>query len=403
MSGVFDPYWRAAAEHVLSLLIDTRKVAAPWEFEPLLPGCVPWSRSPGLDQIDAMIVHKGRLAEVARPLLAQAFGSFVASFANEVFVVLSRTGTPVPQDNEHLNRDALLAQAMRHPEGPGAAQGVAPADAPVLPTRQTRMAATYVGDGRVLIETAFGHLMLVDGRDTAIAPHLIRDGWFDRNVTLALGSHLRPGMVFMDVGANFGTYSLVAAACVGDSGRVIAVEPAPALADLAIENLTMNGFGPRSEVLRYALADSDGTQILYEFRTRQGSNTLHRHVADAAREKYGESIHAREVPCRTLDGVVRDLALARIDLVKIDVEGFEYQVLSGAQTMLRDHRPMILLEWHSDFFAGRMDDAHALHHMLTDEFGYRLHRIGSEGAIRPVDFDALMDMGHSDVLALPAQ
>ena len=403
MSGVFDPYWRAAAEHVLSLAIDTRKVAAPWEFEPLLPGCVPWSRSPGLDQIDAMIVHKGRLAEVARPLLAQAFESFVASFANEVFVVLSRTGTPVPQDNQHLNRDALLAQAMRHPEVPAAAQGVAPADAPVLPTRQARMAATYVGEGRVLIETAFGHLMLVDGRDTAIAPHLIRDGWFDRNVTLALGSHLRPGMVFMDVGANFGTYSLVAAACVGDSGRVIAVEPAPALADLAFENLTMNGFGSRSEVLRYALADSDGTQILYEFRTRQGSNTLHQHVADAAREKYGEAIHTREVPCRTLDGVVRDLALAQIDLVKIDVEGFEYQVLSGAQAMLRENRPKILLEWHSDFFAGRLEDAHALHHMLTEEFAYRLHRIGSEGAMQPVDFDALMDMGHSDVLALPAQ
>ena len=403
MSGVLDPYWRDAAEHVRSLSIDTRKVAAPWEFEPLLPGCVHGPRLVSLDQIDALIVHKGRLAEISQPLLVQALDSFVASFANEVFVVLSRTGTPVPPENHHVNLDALLAQAQRHQEEPEAAQGVVASDGPVLPTRQARMPATYVGDGRVLIETAFGHLMLVDGRDTAIAPHLIRDGWFDRNVTLALGSHLRPGMVFVDVGANFGTYSLVAAACVGDSGRVIAVEPAPALADLTFENLTMNGFGPRSEVLRYALADRDGTQTLYEFRTRQGSNTLHQHVADAAREKYGEVIHAREVACRTLDGIVRDLALAQINMVKIDVEGFEYQVLSGAQAMLRDHRPMILLEWHSDFFAGRMDDAHALHHMLTVQFGYRLNVIGSEGAIGPVDFDALMDMGHSDVLAIPAQ
>jgi multisubunit Na+/H+ antiporter MnhB subunit len=119
-------------------------------------------------------------------LLLAALDRYAVSFANEVFMVLTLAGPPVAPDNPHvLGREALLLAALEaHERKPAAfARG-----------EQSRMPATYVGKGRVLLETAFGHLMLVSGGDTAIVPHLIRDGFFDRNLTNIIDSLLVTGI-----------------------------------------------------------------------------------------------------------------------------------------------------------------------------------------------------------------
>lgn len=396
MSNMSDPFWQAAAHHATALGVDPGAVFAPAGFEPLLPGCKTAGNAPDPDDLAAVILHKGRLAEVPPNILLLAVDNFPVTFANEVFLVLARSGDPVSADSPHImTRDALLAAALR------ASHSAAALPSPSSFAKPGRMAATYVGAGRVLLETAFGHLMLVDGADTGIAPHLIRDGWFDRNLTLMLGSILQPGMTFIDIGANFGTYTLVAAARVGELGRVIAIEPAPAIAGLLFENVTMNGFAERCDVLRHAVGARNGTETLYEFATRQGSNTMFQHIAAAARADYGETITGREVDCRTLDAIVADLAVERIDCIKIDVEGFEHQVLLGARETLLQQRPRLILEWHSAFFDGRKEAAHALYDLLTRDLRYGLHRIEADANTREVTLDALMELGHSDLLAVP--
>ncbi len=394
MAEGFDPFWQAAADHAAALGAPAASIFAPNGFEPLLPGCRNLDNPPAIADCNVVILHKGRLGEVPADLLIGALGAMPVSFANEVFLVLSRGGDDVARDNPHvMPREAVLAAALR------ASQRTATAPAK---NRSARMPATYMGQGRVLLETAFGHLMLVDGRDTAIVPHLIRDGWFDRNLTTAISARLKPGMTFVDIGANFGTYTLIGAGLVGEQGRVIAIEPAPAIAALLFESITMNGFAARTDLLRCAVGADNGTATLHEFATRQGSNTLLLAIADAAHADYGETITAREVPCRTLDAIVADLTPERIELVKIDVEGFEHAVLTGARDTLARFRPTLILEWHTGFFAGRDDAARSLHDLLTGELGYRLHRIEGDGTTRPVTFDDLMALGHSDLVAEPA-
>lgn len=394
MAEVLDPFWQAAANHVAASGVAAGRVFASTGFEALMPGCLTIRNVPDLGELGAVIIHKGRLEDVPPDILLGALHSFSVTFANEVFLVFAKDGTPLPPDNPHLmQRDDLLAEALR-----ASHRKIAE---PSTPGRAGRMPATYVGKSRVLLETAFGHLMLVDGGDTSIVPHLIRDGLFDRYLTDAFPALIGPGMVCMDIGANFGTYALIVASLVGDTGRVIAVEPVPRIAALLTETLTMNGFGERCTIVACAVGAQQGTVTMHEFAARQGGNTLHAHVAAAAAASYGEQVVTREVACRTLDDLVAEWTPDRLDFVKVDVEGFEHQVFSGGRETLRRLRPRLLLEWHNAFFGAGVADARALHDLLAVEMGYALHRIEAGGKTRVITFDELMELGHSDLLAEP--
>ncbi|MFN3864731.1 MAG: FkbM family methyltransferase [Erythrobacter sp.] len=385
-----DPFWRAAAEHVAGLGLPAATVFATSGFEQLLPGCRTRHSPPATEPVRALVLHKGRVDEVPSAILLPALGTLAPTFANEVFMVLADAGEPLPPGTRHLfTRDMLLAAALAGHERRAAA-----------PPAPTRMPATYMGQGRVLLETAFGHLMLVDGGDTAIVPHLIRHGWFDRNLTDVIAGLLAPGMNFIDIGANFGTYTIFAAGKVGPQGRVIAIEAAPRIAALLYESVVMNGLYGHCEVLRCAAGAQAGRVVLHQFANRQGGNTMLPHIAERAAERQGDSVTKVEIACRPLDAIVGERSLKRIDLIKIDVEGFEHEVLKGARETLSRYRPKLIVEWHNAFFDGRPEAARALYDLLTGELGYRLHRIEPGATTRHVTFEDLA-RGHSDLLCEP--
>lgn len=389
-----DPFWRAAADHVAQSGLPATAILAPAGFEVLLPGCRTCQSPPAADVPRALVLHKGRLDEVPSAVLLPALDRLMPTFANEVFMVLADRGEPLPPGSRHLpSREALLVAALAAHERRAAA-------ATAAPSAKTRMPATCMGQGRVLLETAFGHLMLVDGGDTAIVPHLIRDGWFDRNLTDLIGSLLAPGMTFIDIGANCGTYTIFGAGKVGAEGRVIAIEAAPRIAALLYESVVMNGLYGHCEVLRCAAGAQAGRVVLHQFANRQGGNTMLPHIAERAVERQGDTVTTVEIECRPLDAIIAERSLGRIDLVKIDVEGFEHEVLLGARETVRRFRPKLIVEWHNAFFDGRPEAARALYDLLTGELGYRLHRIEPGATTRAVSFEDLA-RGHSDLLCEP--
>ena len=99
----------------------------------------------------------------------------------------------------------------------------------------------YFGDHTALVATRWGAKMLVDTRDAAIAPWIVLDGLWETHVTDWLQQTLRPGQMFVDVGANVGYFTLLGAQLVGPKGRVVAVEAHPGLAELLRRNVIMNG------------------------------------------------------------------------------------------------------------------------------------------------------------------
>jgi len=136
---------------------------------------------------------------------------------------------------------------------------------------------------------------------------------------------LRPGMTFVDVGANLGQFSLLAAKLVGPSGRVISVEPAPANAQLLSRSAQANGYHHLT-VVPCALGAESGRATLH----LADACGMHSLCDDAPGRDHG----AVEVEVLTLDDLARRYDLQSVDALKIDVEGFEMAVLRGARTTL---------------------------------------------------------------------
>ncbi|MGH9315331.1 MAG: FkbM family methyltransferase [Vicinamibacterales bacterium] len=165
-------------------------------------------------------------------------------------------------------------------------------------------------------------------------------GGYGPQETRLLDALLAPGMTVIDVGANWGYFTLVAASIVGPRGRVIALEPEPRLFDLLEQNLRLNGLS-HATALREAATDRASTMALHTF----DENCANWGVSSVVRAQPGAV--ATTVAGRPLDAVVRDAGLASIHLVKIDVEGHELEVLAGMACGLRAGRyRRLIVEWH---------------------------------------------------------
>jgi FkbM family methyltransferase len=148
---------------------------------------------------------------------------------------------------------------------------------------------------------------------------------------------LSPGDTFIDVGANFGTFSLLASRLVGESGRVIAIEPQPRLVELIRRSAIINRFG-NLQVVNAACGSAPGTV------------TLLIPVADSGRagifpQFSGNHEHeSLSVPVVQLDQIVSSGDTHANVVIKVDVEGSEVAVLDGAQRLIHDALPAILVE-----------------------------------------------------------
>lgn len=144
--------------------------------------------------------------------------------------------------------------------------------------------------------------------------------------------HLRPGMTFIDVGANKGDFTLLAARLTENSGTVISIEPEPENHSILQRSLELNDYS-NVRVLQVALSDRDGTADL-RIGSTSGSHTLSPEF---------NGLRTVTVPTRTLDRVVAEQRLGAVDMIKIDVQGLELAVLRGAAETLRANPRMILL------------------------------------------------------------
>jgi FkbM family methyltransferase len=159
-------------------------------------------------------------------------------------------------------------------------------------------------------------------------------GAYERRETALVSQRLKPGMTFLDVGANIGYFSLLAASRVGPSGRVVAVEPSPlAYRELvkAIEENTLP-----IEPHQVGLGDAPGECTLYfpPVNFHNHSPTMVHH------EGAGTPVR---VTVARLDDCLDEWGLASVDLMKIDVEGYEPNVFAGAHCSLRSGRIKALL------------------------------------------------------------
>ena len=214
--------------------------------------------------------------------------------------------------------------------------------------------------GEQWFDTTVGWMLL----DPLWDAHYFRFGDAEPDTTRALRSLLREGMSVWDVGAHAGYYTLLCAAAVGPSGRVLAVEADPDNAQRCRRNIERNELA-HAAVLHCAAWSADGS---IRFTRSTAGRMSGKPTACATPGTLAEAEQIA-VPARTLDSIAGSHSLP--DLIKMDVEGAELEVLRGAPQILSARRPVLLIELHSGELHRRVAE-------WLGGFGYSVRELTSE-------------------------
>jgi FkbM family methyltransferase len=160
-------------------------------------------------------------------------------------------------------------------------------------------------------------------------------GFHEFREFLFLHRFLKKEMVFVDIGANLGEYSVFAAKRVR-AGRVLAFEPLPGMVKRLKENIDLNGFS-NVDILPIGLSDTEAILPIHEIDdSHEGLSTFY---PGSMKSKYRV-----EVPLKILDSEVRNLGVNRVDFIKMDIEGGELGALKGARKTIEHYRPVLMVE-----------------------------------------------------------
>lgn len=183
--------------------------------------------------------------------------------------------------------------------------------------------------------------------------------------------------VVLDVAANIGLATLAMATALPGSARLLAVEPSPRNLAHLRRNLAANGF-ERVEVVPAAAGAEPGSLSFHESAFGAGSHVVSGH------HLAGTAMPAVSVPVDTLDRMVASRGLERLDFIKIDVEGFEPDVLEGGAGAIERFRPVIYVEFNSwTLMAYRNAHPRAFLEDLVRRFPHVL-AFGPKGEFEPV-------------------
>ena len=197
--------------------------------------------------------------------------------------------------------------------------------------------------------------------------------------------------IFLDIGANIGQWTIpVGTHIESRGGRVLAVEPTASTAAALARSIELNGLR-HIELVQAAMAASDGKTL------------LHHHERDPSQHSLGGSGGVtEEVVTRSLDSLLGERGIERVDAIKIDVEGAEQRVLEGASDVLSSLRPTIIFEVRAGLPERLGLEPDGAWQMLL-EAGYRTYRLDAAGTLVPATPEGLAEQTWGwNVIALPA-
>jgi FkbM family methyltransferase len=178
------------------------------------------------------------------------------------------------------------------------------------------------------VSTLFGRQISANTRDM-VGKFIYYFGVWEPNLTRWIERRLSPGDGFIDVGANIGYYSLLASKLVGRSGMVVSIEALPAIFELLEKNIKINHAG-NVRALNCAAWDAEGMLTIYTQPEDLPAQTT---VMPAWAERYGFDGRSK-VPAAPLSAMLKPEEFKTARLIKIDVEGAEWHVLSGLRPLL---------------------------------------------------------------------
>jgi FkbM family methyltransferase len=250
-----------------------------------------------------------------------------------------------------------------------------PAETPGKARLAKRLLGSCLEAQDVMVKGRSGVTFLTPSLREPVGFNLLVDGVYEAEVLNFAFGLIRPGAVIIDVGANIGAFTLPVAKEVGESGCVIAIEASPRVFPYLERNVSLNALS-NVYLVQCAAFNCD----------RQAVSFYDASIDRFGKGSLGSHYHADRVsvPTRTLDNIVREQRIGRVDLIKIDVEGGEVLVLQGAQCLLTGDRPPIIVfefcDWAEESVLGGQ---RGCAQRLLRDWGYQLWRLADFSRGRP--------------------
>lgn len=223
----------------------------------------------------------------------------------------------------------------------------------------------------------FGEAIVVLNPHDPVVSGALHFGVYEKAETRFFESACRGGMTFLDVGANIGYYTALAARAVGPNGKVVALEPDPESYSYLEKTIDANSAG-NVKSFRVAASDAPANLPLFISKDNRGDNRLY-----ASADKRSQV----EVEARPIDELLTENNISTVDLIKIDVQGYEPKVIAGlSKTIARSPNLTILTE----FWPKGITEAGGEAKMFLDDLrklGLTLYELRSDGNLSELTDD----------------
>ncbi len=236
--------------------------------------------------------------------------------------------------------------------------------------RRALTKGSFVLGDRILTVNPDGHRLYLSPADLSLTPTILTRRFYEPGTTRFLSRTIRPGFHVVDIGANVGWHTLMAAERVGSTGVVWAFEPNPQSFALLHDSIFINGLWDRCHAVQAAVGRQDGMATLFTPGDFFGGARLRSFSeGELAWQRQVETTSPVEV--LTLDRIYQQAGT--IDLIKMDIEGAEPDVLAGGAVCLSECRTLTLVLEYTPKVHGQQ----LL--LLLESYGFALHTVNRWG------------------------
>ncbi|MDQ6826486.1 MAG: FkbM family methyltransferase [Candidatus Eremiobacteraeota bacterium] len=244
--------------------------------------------------------------------------------------------------------------------------------------RSAILSALRAFHGNRMRVRAHGHPFYVDLRDNIISTTIVLTGRWENHEATFFRKVVRPGDFILDVGAHVGYFTTLLGSLAGAQGRVAALEPDPENAKLLRTNVAAAGLDSVVRVHEAGAGAARDRLVLYKNPTNRGDHHTYDDNTDGKR-----TVRAQiPVDIVTIDEIVRDWT--KVDLIKMDIQGYEGRALKGALDTLARYPDIILA---TEFWPGGMKRAGSdplLFVTELHELGFLIHELRKDGTLAEV-------------------
>lgn len=248
-----------------------------------------------------------------------------------------------------------------------------------------------IDDDHVVTTLDNGMSIIVNKHDRCVCWFTRVTGYWDSNETRVLEKIIQPGLKIVEVGSNFGVHTLRMAELVGSAGKIYAFEANPAVSRYLKQSITMNGL----------------TDIIHLYEMGAGDKSEQKHFASSTKNIGGGHVIPSQTPGSITVNLIRldDIVPpGHIDILKMDVEGYELKALKGAQSIIdrnADHI-ILMLEFSSELCQLHGYAASDIVDFLKS-YNFKLWKIGKrnlgEDIFVPITYDDLRGIKYADIVA----